>query len=47
MLAASKGAMTMNTKEFERRVRYVMKTKKVSRDCARYWVRRYAEAKEK
>jgi len=36
----------MKTKEFERRVKYVMKDKKVSRDCATYWVRRYAEAKE-
>ena len=37
----------MNAKEFERRVKYVMRTKRVSYTCAAYWVRRYAEAKDK
>ena len=37
----------MNRNEYERRIKYVMRTKNVSRDCATYWVRKYAEAKEK
>ena len=37
----------MNAKEFERRMKYVMRTKKVSYTTAAYWVRRYAIAKEK
>ena len=31
--------------EFDRRVKCVMETKKVSYACAAYWVRRYMEAK--
>ena len=35
----------MKAKEIERRVKYVMRTKKVSYTCAAYWVRRYAEGR--
>ena len=37
----------MNMQEFDRRVKYVTDTKKVSYATAAYWVRRYMEAKER